>query len=91
MNSTQRHEACAVSTPPRMEPAAPPAPATALHSPRARASRTPENVVTMMVRVAGDSRAPPIPWTARAVVSQVELWANPPTRLATEKSASSAR
>ena len=74
-----------MSTPPRMEPAAPPAPATALQTPSALAIRAPENVVTMMVRVAGDRKAPPMPCTARAVVSQAEFWANPPTRLATVK------
>jgi hypothetical protein len=51
--------------------------------PSALAIRTPENVVTMMVRVAGERKAPPIPWTARAVVSHAAFWANPPTRLAT--------
>ena len=86
MNNTQRHEASAVSTPPKMEPAAPPAPATALQMPSALARLAPENVVTMMVSVAGDSRAPPIPCTARAVVSQVAFCANPPTRLAKVKS-----
>ena len=70
-----------------MEPAAPPAPATALQAPRALASRIPENVVTMMVRVAGDKKAPPMPCTARAVVSQAEFWARPPARLAMVKTA----
>src|ERR1700722_9827102 len=86
-NRTQRHEASAVRTPPRREPAAPPAPATALQAPSALASRTPENVVTMMVRVAGDRKAPPMPCTARALVSQAEFWARPPARLAVVKTA----
>jgi hypothetical protein len=81
-NKTHRHEISAASTPPRMTPTAPPAPATAAQAPRALAMRAPENVVTMMVRVAGDKNAPPIPWTARAVVSHAEFWARPPARLA---------
>ena len=57
-NSTQRHDSAEVSTPPRIEPAAPPAPATALQMPRARVRRSPEKVVTMIVSVAGDRKAP---------------------------------
>ena len=57
--------------PPSSAPVAPPAPATALHMPIERASFGPENVVTMIVSVAGDRIAPPKPWTARAVVSHV--------------------
>ena len=85
--STQRQLSSEVSTPPRTTPAAPPAPAMALHNPSALASRWPEKVVTMMVSVAGDSTAPPTPCTARAAVSQPEVWAKPPTRLAAEKRA----
>ena len=68
--------------PPRMEPAAPPAPATALQMPSARARRSPENVVTMIVSVAGDRHAPATPCTALAVVSQAASVAIPPARLA---------
>ena len=81
-NSTQRQPRAEVSTPPRIEPAAPPAPATALQMPRARARRSPVNVVTMMVSVAGDRQAPATPCTARAAVSQAESVASPPARLA---------
>lgn len=79
---THRHDSSAVSTPPSTDPAAPPAPATALQMPSARAKRAPEKVVTRMVRVAGERKAPPMPCTARAVVSQAEFSAKPPTRLA---------
>src|SRR5579875_221457 len=82
-NRTQRQDSSAVSTPPRIDPAAPPAPATALQAPRALVRRfVSVNVVTMMVRLAGDRNAPPTPCTARAVVSQPGLCASPPTRLA---------
>ena len=82
MNSTQRQLSSATKMPPRIEPTAPPAPATALHAPRALGSRLPLNVVTMIVRVAGERKAPPMPWTARAAVSQAAFWASPPSRLA---------
>ncbi len=85
-NSTHRQPSSEVSTPPINTPAAPPAPPAAAQRPRARGSRSPENVVTMIVRVAGDKNAAPIPWAARAAVNQVDVWANPPTRLVAEKS-----
>src|SRR5579863_1040603 len=88
MNSTQRQDNSEVRTPPSATPAAPPAPPTALQTPIDRTSRGPVNVVTMMVRVAGDRTAPPTPWRARAVVSQAAFSAKPPTRLAAENNAS---
>ena len=50
-------------------------------------SRASVKVVVMMVSVAGDSTAPPRPWSARAAVSWPEFCARPPSRLAREKSA----
>jgi DNA-binding MarR family transcriptional regulator len=50
--------------------------------PSALARRSPENVVTMIVSVAGDRHAPATPCTARAVVSQAASVASPPARLA---------
>jgi hypothetical protein len=85
-NRTHRQDSVEVSTPPRIDPAAPPAPATALQIPSAQGRRSGANVVTMIVKVAGDSSAPPMPWTARAAVSQAESCATPPARLATVKS-----
>ena len=63
-NRTQRHDSAEVSTPPRIAPAAPPAPATALQMPSARALRSAAKVVMMIVSVVGDSTAPAMPCTA---------------------------
>src|SRR3954466_3862519 len=68
--NTHRHDSHDVRTPPRIAPAAPPAPATALHIPIARWRARPSGEVVMMVgKVAGDSAAPPGPGAARAAVS----------------------
>ena len=75
-NRTQRHDSAEVSTPPSIAPAAPPAPATALQTPRARARRSPEKVVMMIVRVAGDRKAPATPCTGQrwsAMLAQLNV------------------
>ena len=83
MNRIQRQESSSVRTPPRRAPAAPPAPATALHMPIARARACgSRKVVVRIVKVAGDKIAPPRPWAARAEISIAWFWAKPPRRLA---------
>ena len=73
MKKTQRHDTQPVRIPPSSPPTAPPAPATALHAPMALGSRAPWNVVTMMVSVAGERIAPPMPWMARIVTIWVPV------------------
>ena len=88
-NSTQRQLSPLVSTPPSSTPAAPPAPATAPHTPSARLRSEPsENVVVTSDRAAGDTSAAPSPWIARAPSSQASDWASPPTSEASENSTS---
>ncbi len=70
MNKIQRHDSSSVSTPPANTPVAPPAPATAPHSPNARVRALgSRNVVVKIVKVAGESTAPPSPCAARAAIS----------------------
>lgn len=45
----------------------------------------------MMVKVAGDSAAPPMPWTALAAVSHPADWAKPPMMLVPTNSSSPIR
>ena len=76
--STHRQSSRLVSMPPASTPTAAPLAAVADQAPRAR-RRSPGSVkvVTRMLRVAGARMAPPIPWAARAVISQAPLWASP--------------
>ena len=86
MNRIHRHDSSSVRMPPRRAPAAPPAPATALQMPIARARAFgSRNVVVRIVRLVGERIAPPSPCTARAPMSMAWSWANPPRRLASVK------
>src|SRR4051812_32026554 len=78
-----------VSTPPSSTPAAPPAPATAPQTPSALLRSLPSgNVVVMIDNAAGESSAPPRPWTARAAISMPSEFARPPTSDAAPNSTS---
>ena len=84
MNRIQRQDSSSVRMPPSRAPAAPPAPATALHMPMARARACgSRKVVVRIVSVAGDKMAPPSPCAARAAISMAWSCARPPNRLAT--------
>ena len=85
MKKTQRHDAQPVRMPPKRPPTAPPAPATALQAPMALGSRGPWKVVTMIVSVAGERMAPPMPWIARIVIICVPVCATPAPMLASVK------
>ena len=84
--STQRQSRRLVRIPPARTPTAAPLAAVADQAPRAR-RRSPGSVkvVTRMLRVAGARMAPPMPWAARAAISQLPVWARPPIRLQTVK------
>jgi len=79
-NRTQRHDSAEVSTPPRSS-LPPPCPGDGAPDAEARALRSAEKVVMMIVSVAGDKMAPAMPCTARAAVSSAEFVAMPPARL----------
>ncbi len=70
-------------------PAAPPAPATAPHTPSARLRSAPSaKVVVMIDSAAGETIAAPVPCTARAAISHGSDWARPPASEASEKTTS---
>ena len=78
-NSTQRHDSHEVSMPPASRPRAPPAPATAPNTPKARLRSGPSaKLVVIRARAVGAAMAPPTPWRARAASSQPEEVARPP-------------
>ncbi len=86
ISSTQRQVRYSVSTPPTRPPTAPPPAPTAVQVAMARVRAGPAgNAVVRMVRVAGESTAAPMPWTARAAISCHGSCARPPARLATVK------
>src|SRR3954449_3114285 len=67
MNKIQRQLKPCVSTPPRMEPEAPPTPPIAPHAPTALLRSPPSvKVLVMIESEAGATTAPPTPWSARA-------------------------
>ena len=75
----KRHDRYSVSTPPRIRPIAPPAPAMAPKMPNARARSLPDGkVVVSSESAAGASSAPKTPCSARAATSTSKLWAAPP-------------
>src|SRR5215216_4631613 len=70
-NSTQRHDSHEVSIPPASRPRAPPAPATAPKTPKARLRSGPSaKLVVTRARAVGAAMAPPTPWRALAASSQ---------------------
>ena len=72
------HEASWVSTPPRSRPTAPPPAAIALQTPSALVrSSCRVNVVVMIESAAGETRAPPSPWSARPAISIPDVCARP--------------
>ena len=76
----QRQDRYSVSIPPSSSPIAPPAPATAPYTPKARPrSRGSVNVTASSDSADGASKAPNAPWHARAATSMVKLTAAPPT------------
>ena len=84
-NSTQRQLSPLVRIPPSSTPAAPPAPATAPHTPSARLRSSPSaNVVVMIDSAAGETIAAPMPCTARAAISHASDCASPPSSEASE-------
>ena len=75
-----------VSTPPRIEPAAPPAPATAPQTPSARLRSLPAgNSVISSERAAGEMRAAPMPCAARETTSMSGVTESAPAIDATTK------
>ena len=77
--STHSQPAHSVSMPPSRTPTAPPDPATAPQTASALLRSVPSaNVVVRIESAAGEIRAAPSPWTARAAISMTSLWANPP-------------
>jgi hypothetical protein len=79
-NSTQRHDSHEVSIPPASRPMAPPAPATAANTPKARLRSRPwAKLVVIRASAVGAAMAPPTPWSALAASSQPEVVARPPT------------
>ena len=78
---TQRQLRYSVSTPPMSTPTAPPAPATAPHTPRAVLRSLPSRKVAVTIdRAAGESIAAPRPCTAREMMSIASFWARPAVR-----------
>ena len=81
-----------VSTPPSSSPNAPPPAAIALHTPSAFVRSAPSaNVVVMIDSAAGETSAPPRPWSPRVATSQVSLVASPLSSDANEKIATPQR
>src|SRR3954469_7990707 len=70
MKNTQRQLSACTITPPSSSPTAPPAPAIAPHTDSARLRSVPSaKVVRMSESAAGESIAPPRPWSPRATSS----------------------
>ncbi len=66
--------------PPSSSPMAPPAPATAENTPKARLRSGPSlKLVAISASAVGEAMAPPRPCRARAASSQAEDWATPPS------------
>ena len=78
-NSTHSHPAHSVSMPPASTPTAPPEPATAPQTARALLRSAPSAKVVVRIESAdGEISAAPRPCSARALTSQMSLWARPP-------------
>ncbi len=82
----QRQDSAWVSAPPSSRPTEAPPPAIAPKMPNAL-GRSGESAKVTVNRDSADgaSRAPKMPWKARAVTSIAKDWARPPTKDAAEK------
>src|SRR4029077_13147296 len=92
MKKIHGHENACVSAPPSTRPTAPPPAAIADQTPSALPRSLPsENVVLMIASAAGEMNAAPRPWSARVLISHVELVARPLSSDAAVKTTTPAR
>lgn len=75
----QRQLARSVRTPPISGPIALPSPAAPRMMPPARPAFSSGRIANVMPRIAGHISAPPIPISVREAISQVSVWAAPPS------------
>ncbi|OEJ95000.1 hypothetical protein J116_011365 [Streptomyces thermolilacinus SPC6] len=88
---TARHPSAWVSTPPRIDPRTMPADPAAPQMPNALFLAGPSSKLALSsARIAGESAAPPTPWTARPITSGVGEVAAPPRTDPRAKSATPA-
>ena len=84
--STARQLIADVRAPPMVGPSAPATAASPPIVPSARPRADAENAELTMATVAGSIRAPPTPWTTRAIKRTAKTGANPATAEAPAKS-----
>ena len=82
------HQKCSSSAPDTMGPMAPPAPAKPAQVAMARGRSWGGNTVVTMERVAGMTKAAPMPWMPRPRMTIAGVVASPPTTAPTAKMAS---
>lgn len=83
IRKTHRHDAASTSQPPSNGPAAPAIPVRPDQAPIARARSARTNTACSVARLAGVSRAPPMPCSARAAISVPTSGARPHSSEAT--------